>query len=76
MSARSYYRECRTAKEVSVSRIRRDMQRNMCILTRGVYLAAALVFVFGVCMGNLEFLAISGALALFGKSQQGGNMDE
>ena len=67
MSKRSYWKMRPAAERVYISRQRQDAERDMRILARGMYTAAALVFVFGVCMGNFELLAISGALALLGK---------
>ena len=67
MSKKSYWRMRPAAREVYISRQRQGRERDMRTLARGMYTAAAMVFVFGVCMGNFEFLAIGGALALIGK---------
>lgn len=67
MSEISYWRARPAAEKVYTEGVKRDEKRNMRILARGVCAAAAMVAVFGVCMGNAELIAIAGMLGILTK---------
>lgn len=67
MSKESYWRMRRAAKVVYDTRQKKVSAQDMRVLSGGMYTAAAMIFVFGVCMCNFEFLAIAGALTMLGK---------
>lgn len=66
MSKKSYQRLQPKSWEIVQRRGRASERRSIMIMSRGIQFISALLFVFGICIGNAEFLIMSAAFAAVG----------
>ncbi|MBQ7793743.1 MAG: hypothetical protein IJ366_04400 [Clostridia bacterium] len=68
MSERSYWKARPSARTVHDERVRIEDEKNFELLSQGVYFAAAILGVFGVCLGNIELICASAAMVMFART--------
>ncbi len=68
MSEKSYFKVRPGARIVYEERERQEREKNLEILGKGLNFAAAILGVFGVCMGKIELILLSATMLLLEKT--------